>query len=241
MNETKHRAVIGEFLAFVNANQSPYILKGGTSLMECYGLDRFSEDIDLDCQRSAAASDAFRRRIERFCDSSGYGFRIAKSTETVSRAFIRYPGGDKPLKVEVSYRRGRIERDAFTEINGIKVYTISEIAIQKAGAYLARDKIRDLYDLTFIVNEYANDLLPGALSAVTNAFEYKDLDQFDYLVRTQDDPLIDKEKLLDGFLRSFETLGILSPSASSVDVCVEIAPKMILPEEGIGGYPDRVD
>ena len=44
----KHLHVIIAFLQALNVRTASYILKGGTALMLCYGLTRFSEDIDLD-------------------------------------------------------------------------------------------------------------------------------------------------------------------------------------------------
>lgn len=43
----KHRGIMVLFLRFINNLSSDFILKGGTALMLCYSLDRFSEDIDL--------------------------------------------------------------------------------------------------------------------------------------------------------------------------------------------------
>lgn len=43
-----HGNIIKSFILFLNSMSNQYILKGGTSLMLCYGLTRFSEDIDLD-------------------------------------------------------------------------------------------------------------------------------------------------------------------------------------------------
>lgn len=45
---TEHKKVIETVLSIFNKNTDKYILKGGTALMQCYGLDRFSEDIDMD-------------------------------------------------------------------------------------------------------------------------------------------------------------------------------------------------
>ena len=47
-NRKLHFEIIKDFLLYLNRVSKDYILKGGTSLMTCYGLDRFSEDIDLD-------------------------------------------------------------------------------------------------------------------------------------------------------------------------------------------------
>lgn len=38
----KHQNVINEFLNFLNKKTDDFILKGGTSLLICYNLDRFS-------------------------------------------------------------------------------------------------------------------------------------------------------------------------------------------------------
>ena len=34
-----------------NVINTPMVLKGGTALLLCYGLDRFSEDLDFDCEK----------------------------------------------------------------------------------------------------------------------------------------------------------------------------------------------
>jgi predicted nucleotidyltransferase component of viral defense system len=47
----QHRAVIASCLKSFNSASSDFIPKGGTALLACYGLDRFSEDIDLDAQQ----------------------------------------------------------------------------------------------------------------------------------------------------------------------------------------------
>ena len=42
-----------------------------------------------------------------------------------------------------------------------------------------------------------------------NALEYKGLDQLEYILATQEDPLIDKDKLEEDFLKMHDKLGIL--------------------------------
>lgn len=54
----QHGVVISLFLKYLNSQTDDFVLKGGTALMTCYKLDRFSEDIDLDGKA--------RRRF-RFC------------------------------------------------------------------------------------------------------------------------------------------------------------------------------
>ena len=76
-------------------------------------------------------------------------------------------------------------------------------------AYQGRDKIRDLYDLSFIVNNFFEDLSHQTKGMIRDTLSYKGIEQFDYLVATQQDPLIDKDRLAEGFLRMHEKLGLL--------------------------------
>ncbi len=157
-DQSKHLQVINRFLKYLNDNQPktyPFILKGGTSLLECYNLDRFSEDIDLDCEKSTSL---FFRIVEAFCNKYHYEYRVAKDTETTKRVMIHYPNEYHPLKIEVSYRNTEINKDVYTEINNIIVYKINHLFMQKLNAYTSRDKLRDLYDVTFIFNNYKEEL-----------------------------------------------------------------------------------
>lgn len=202
--KTRHGEVISSFLKYLNGITDNFILKGGAALMTCYGLDRFSEDIDLDGKDKSIG-----KIIDDFCEKEGFSYRIAKDTDTVKRYMVHYGNIGKPLKIEISFRKKEIIKDEITKINGIAVYTIDSLCAMKANAYVGRDKIRDLYDLSFICNRYW-DKLPAALKAVIrNAVEHKGIEQFDYIMREQQDDLIDKNKLTNDFLEMYDKLGLL--------------------------------
>ena len=74
---------------------------------------------------------------------------------------------------------------------------------------MSRDKIRDLFDVSFIADKYYDQLSPDAKDMLAMALEYKDLGQFDYLIRTQSDPLIDPVQLKDRFLSTLDKVGLL--------------------------------
>ena len=121
--------------------------------------------------------------------------------------------GYKPLKIEISFRKKDLEdennSDDVKTINGIKVYSINMLCAMKAGAYQSRDKIRDLFDLSFIIDRYYNHLSHASIHFAQQAFEYKGLEQFDYIVSTQKDDLIDPSKLEENFLKAMDKLNIL--------------------------------
>lgn len=201
----RHFEVITEFLNYLNDKTKDFILKGGTSLLMCYNLDRFSEDIDLD----STSKRKIEKIVEDFCNEKHYTYRVPKDTDTTKRYMIDYDGASKSLKVEVSYRRSHIDENEITEINGIRVYNINQICLMKASAYSGRDKIRDLYDICYICNNYWNELSEDVKNMIRVAVEYKGLEQFEYVIKDQKDELINNEKLVTDFLRMYQKLGLL--------------------------------
>ena len=137
--QTNHGNFIEAFLLFLNKQTDQFVLKGGTALSLCYGLDRFSEDIDLDGRKQD-----IKEIVKRFCVNHGVNFRVAKDTETVKRCIIDYGNDVHPLKIEVSYRNKNLGLEEaskdWTQIHGIKVYGIDALARMKAMAYQGRDK-----------------------------------------------------------------------------------------------------
>lgn len=201
----QHGAVIADFLRELNRQTSAYVLKGGTSLMMCYNLDRFSEDIDLDSRDKRSIV----RIVRDFCDKYGYTFNINKDTDVVKRFMIHYADDKKPLKVEVSYREYGLSSDNVTCINNIQVYNIDTLATLKINAYTGRSKIRDLYDVVFICKNHWEELTDTTKGLILQGFTFKGFDYFDYISKQQADELIDINKLGDDFLEVLDNLGLL--------------------------------
>lgn len=198
-----HYNIISEFLTYLNCKSKNYVLKGGTSLMMCYNLTRFSEDIDLD-----GFSTDIETIIDDFCKTNNYRYRIAKDTDTVKRYMVHY-NGKKPLKIEVSYRVKRISFGVETaNINGILVYNIQNILTMKLNAYTGRDKIRDLYDVVFIGLNYWNLINEQLRFMFRDTLAFKGVEQFDYVIKDQSDELIDNDKLAEDFLNIWGKLGL---------------------------------
>lgn len=198
--QVKHRDVMKSFLNELNKQTNDLILKGGTALMFGYGLTRFSEDIDLD--GTSRHNSKLKNVVEVFCNNNGYSYRIGKDTLTVERYFIHYGNVRKPLKIESSYR----EHDKsfkHSVINGIKIYDINSLANMKANAYLSRNKIRDMHDVSFILNTYNKYMSEQSKSVLSRAIISQGIENFDYIKNTQDDPLIDIDKLESIFLKAY--------------------------------------
>ena len=81
-----------------------YVLKGGTALLLYYGLDRFSEDVDLD---SISGNMNILNKLKTIGQNK-WNMSIKKDTGTVFRVMVDYGAtnnyGDYPLKIEISSR-----------------------------------------------------------------------------------------------------------------------------------------
>ena len=77
----------------------PMVLKGGTALLLCYGLNRFSEDLDFDSPRKFNIAGRIDRILSQ--KSSAHELKVVKDTETVQRIKSHYCGvaGDRLLKI----------------------------------------------------------------------------------------------------------------------------------------------
>ncbi len=214
--EDKHYKVITSFLKFLNEKSDDFILKGDTALLTCYNLDRFSEDIDLDARNNRN----LEKLVEDFCNKYQYKYNVKKDTNTTKRFFIEYSDNSK-LKIEVSYRRNKIEENELTKINGILVYNINELGVMKTSAYMGRNKIRDLYDLCFIVNNYWDKLSEDVKSVIRVAVEYKGIEQFEFLSKDNLDELVNMQKLEDDFLKTFDKLGLLLEESENQEISEE--------------------
>ena len=201
-----HGTVIRNFLLYLNSLTSAYVLKGGTALMCCYNLDRFSEDIDLDSNDKSTIA----KVVDSYCRVNNFTYRIGKDTDTVKRYFINYGNVSKPLKVEVSYRVNlALARDNIVTVNNITVYSPLHLLQLKLTAFCSRDKIRDLYDVLFLLKQYWG-IIPDSLKAqVINAYSYKGIDYVDYLIKTQSDELILSNKLYSDYIDVLSMLGMM--------------------------------
>ncbi len=148
-------------------SDSPMILKGGTALMLCHRLDRYSEDLDFDStvqiNPESRMRDAFRGVIITL-DS----INKTKDTNTTKRWMLQYsgPGGKGRLKFEVSYRASEIDGNVYTTINDIKVYKAQELISQKLNAAQNRSKIRDLFDLGYLAREFSDLFTPNQVNTL---------------------------------------------------------------------------
>lgn len=145
------------------------VFKGGTALQKCYGLDRFSEDLDFtaDSMDEIKGVEEALQAITRL-----YGASFKKSENEVSVSFnlkIEGPLFEKPqsmqtIIIEISKREKVLRKPLLIrlipkyrdlEAQLVVVMDKDEILAEKARALLTRRRARDLYDTYFLLNKGA--------------------------------------------------------------------------------------
>jgi predicted nucleotidyltransferase component of viral defense system len=144
----------------------PMVLKGGTALLLCYGLDRFSEDLDFDAPKKFNITGRVERVLSRF--SPSFDVKTVKDTETVHRlkAHYRQEANDRLLKIETSFRTVP-NPESVVVSDGIRTYRIGALIDQKIDALAGRTKARDLYDVAFLARMYREEFSTNALQKLT--------------------------------------------------------------------------
>jgi predicted nucleotidyltransferase component of viral defense system len=126
------------------------IIHGGTAIWRCYNGNRFSEDVDVYIERDEKKIEDFFLSLQK------KGFQIIKKKVKENSLYSEIIIGDISIRFEATFQ---IKKPIFKQYETsesffINVYTLSpeELIIEKISAYMKRKKIRDLYDIFFLLN-----------------------------------------------------------------------------------------
>ncbi len=162
------------------------VFKGGTALSRCYGLNRFSEDLDFTVQEDRD----FVTLVDRGLDDFGIRHTIKqlRNDDAGSKHRIKiegplYSGSEKTLcniTLDLSRREAIVLPPSIITIGyhmdvipTFDVYAMSEpeIFAEKIRAVMSRESARDLYDLVFLLKKK----ISVDQSLIAKKLEYYDL------------------------------------------------------------------
>lgn len=143
--------IVGELYNFFpNA-----IIHGGTAIWRCYNGNRFSEDVDVYIERDLNKIEEFFRSLENI------GFKIIKKRVKDNSIYSDLDLNGIPARFEATFQNKSpfLRRYETCESFFINVNTLSpeDLVIEKVETFLKRLKIRDLYDINFLLN-YVEDI-----------------------------------------------------------------------------------
>ncbi|MYC65173.1 MAG: nucleotidyl transferase AbiEii/AbiGii toxin family protein [Acidobacteriia bacterium] len=135
------------------------VLKGGTALAFCRGLNRHSTDLDFDTDRPVDLRDHIDSASRAMGVNLEPSWRLDRPGRQVFRA--RYPGpsGSKPrfFKVNVRYK-DPLRPEDIEFVDGVRTYKVPALFDQKLAATASRVEARDLFDLAFVMEHFGDGL-----------------------------------------------------------------------------------
>jgi predicted nucleotidyltransferase component of viral defense system len=130
------------------------VLHGGTCIWRCYQGNRFSEDIDVYIKKDIKKIDLLFENLKKL------GFIIKKKKITENTLFSNLQFNRVLVRLEAVFKEinGSLKEYETSDSNLIMIYALTpeELIKEKIQAYLKRLKIRDLYDIFFLLKYVKN-------------------------------------------------------------------------------------
>lgn len=146
------------------------VLHGGTALWRCYNGTRFSEDIDVYIPRDM-------KKINRLFDNfEKIGFKLEKKKIGENSIYSNLNFNGTYVRFEALFKKIKGYLQEYTKAGGslITIYTLTpeELIIEKSATYQKRMKIRDLYDVFFLLRHIKiNPEIKKSLTNLINNFK----------------------------------------------------------------------
>ncbi|MBC8500846.1 MAG: nucleotidyl transferase AbiEii/AbiGii toxin family protein [Nanoarchaeota archaeon] len=146
------------------------VLHGGTAIWRCYQGNRFSEDVDVYIKRDINRINNLFKNLEKA------GFIVEKKKISENSIFSKLQFNRVTVRFEALFKtkKGFLKEYETIEGNFITVYTLTpeELIKEKVNAYLKRFKIRDIYDIFFLLRHVKDeDEVLKELKVLTKRFK----------------------------------------------------------------------
>lgn len=178
LRKRAHREIaIGQDILIIEAYKifPLMVIHGGTAIWRCYGSNRLSEDIDVFLNinyKNEALSERFKTNLAK------QGFKVLKFKITNNTLFSKFSFLGRSISFEAIFKNIRkyiTKNFELVDGNLINVYTLQpeELILQKVEVFLKRFKIRDLYDIYFLLNSVKNrEKIKKPLTKLLENFKY---------------------------------------------------------------------
>jgi len=146
------------------------VLHGGTALWRCYGGNRFSEDVDIYIPEDTKKINLLFENFKKA------GFEIEKKKIGKNSIYSSLVFNETRVRLEALFKKikGSLKEYLTSNGNFIACYTLTpeELLIEKVDTYLKRLKIRDLYDIFFLLRHVKiNDNIKKSLENLIKNFK----------------------------------------------------------------------
>jgi predicted nucleotidyltransferase component of viral defense system len=133
------------------------IFVGGTMLRLCYGLDRFSVDLDFWIYNTEIKK--YFHRLNDFL-AKHYSIRDAENKFYTMLFEIRSKNYPRSLKIEIRKKTESVRTEmsiAYSQFSNIQVLlrtlSLQNVMKSKIDAFISRKEIRDVFDMEFLLKK----------------------------------------------------------------------------------------
>jgi len=149
------------------------VIHGGTAIWRCYGSNRFSEDVDVYLMPASRRSD-----MQGFLVGlKGKGLTVDRFKDTDGMIFAKLHFMGVVVRCEILFKHVKdyvVKQFEMSDGNSILVNTLrpEQMIRAKISAYTGRRKVRDLYDIFFLLKIVERKKeLRGLLVKLVNEFQ----------------------------------------------------------------------
>lgn len=139
------------------------VLHGGTAIWRCFNGKRFSEDLDFYFPKDEKKINLVFENLKKL------GFQIVKKKISENSVYSEVVLDRTSVRLEATFQKipGVICDYEVSDGNFISIYSLTpeQFLAEKANAYLKRFKIRDLWDIFFLLKSVEN---PKSIKEIGN-------------------------------------------------------------------------
>jgi predicted nucleotidyltransferase component of viral defense system len=146
------------------------VIHGGTAIWRCYDGNRFSEDVDVYIERNQGKLDSLFANLQQL----GFTVKKKKTTDNSLYSNLEYEGTQVRFEALFKKAKGILKEYEKADSNLITIYTLSAetLIVEKVNAYSKRRKIRDLYDIFFLLRYVENrNHIKSSLDHIINNYK----------------------------------------------------------------------
>ena len=205
------KAMIADFLQFLNQHCSDYVASSGTGANLWLGgkYGRYTEDVNLDFLGGSTGRSAIAYIIQSYCEARDYKMRCVLGRfegKFVTCELSDAKSGAK-IDVVINARLAMCDKDALcTKINGVLTYELDSL-ITSLCITCTGDTIQNLYDIVMLCKLHWDKLLPNTKLCVASRFAHTDLLMIMHWLEKYDREGIDIQMLRCDVRALYEKLG----------------------------------
>lgn len=201
---------------YAQPKSTDLVFKGGTSLRLIYGASRFSEDLDFTLLTDiSAVRILLDKAVDSFSEHFPGAYIKSKPLEKDIPGYaylLKFSLPDLPFEATLKldfFLRGDVFdtiQNHLVQVKGyplsparplIKVLSKKELLAEKIRAFMSRDRLRDLYDLAFLLNDTEID---ADLVSKKMLYYKKEFNKGDFIKKLDEVNIEDFKRDLSKFL-----------------------------------------